>query len=275
MNNFYIWLKLFFDVDPNFHEISVSHNDIIVSQFTKQAQPFSQMAQHSNHYGLELMYELSDPQIEDKILDVACGPGIIACEFANKVNHVTGIDITPAMIEEAKNLQREKKIDNIDWKLGDVTRLPFEDDAFSLVVTRYSFHHLIEPKQVLEEMMRVCKPNGKILIIDVTPDKDKIEAYNFVEKLRNSSHTGALTFDKLKGLMDEAGLTKLKSKHHKLEMGLESILKSSFPNPADIPRIRQLFKKDILMDNLGMRSHMKNGEIFFYFPISMIIGIKS
>ncbi len=75
--------------------------------------------------------------------------------------------------------------------------------------------------------------------------------------------------------MHEAGLTKLKSKHHELEMGLESILKSSFPNPEDIPRIRQLFKKDILMDNLGMKIHMKNGEIFFYFPISMIIGIKS
>ena len=85
MNNFYIWQSSFFNVDSNTRENSVSHNDIIVSQFTKQALPFSQMAQHSNHYGLELMFELSDPQIEDKVLDVACGPGIIACEFAKKV----------------------------------------------------------------------------------------------------------------------------------------------------------------------------------------------
>ncbi|MDN5867318.1 MAG: methyltransferase domain-containing protein [Candidatus Nitrosocosmicus sp.] len=262
-------------MDSNTRENSVSHNDAIISQFTKQALPFSQMSQHSNHYGLELMFELSNPQVDDKVLDVACGPGIIACEFAKKVYHVTGIDITPAMIEEAKNLQRERKIDNIDWKLGDVTKLPFEDDYFSMVVTRYSFHHLIEPRQVLEEMERVCKPNGKILIIDVTPDKDKVEAYNHVEKLRDSSHTGALTFDELKGLMDEARLTSLKSKHHELEMRLESILKSSFPNPEDIPRIRQLFQKDISMDNLGMKSHMENGEIFFYFPISMILGTKS
>jgi hypothetical protein len=62
-------------------------------------------------------------------------------------------------------------------------------------------------------------------------------------------------------------------------MELESILKSSFPNPEDIPRIRQLFQKDILMDNLRMKSHLKshlnNGKIFFYFPIYMIVGIKS
>jgi len=220
------------------------------------------------------MFELSNPQIDDKVLDVACGPGIVACEFAKKASHVTGIDITPVMIEQAKNLQRERKLDNVDWKLGDVTRLPFEDDSFSLVVTRYSLHHLIEPRQVLEEMKRVCKPDGKILIIDVTPDKDKAKAYNHVEKLRDNSHTGALTFDELKELMEEAGLTNLKSKYHDLEMGLESILKSSFPNPADIPKIRQLFQKDISMDNLGMKSHMKNGEIFFYFPITMILGTK-
>ena len=262
-------------MDSNTLKNSVSHNDVIISQFTKQTIPFSQMSQHSNHYGLELMFELSDPQIDDRVLDVACGPGIIACEFARKVFHVTGIDITPAMIEEAKNLQRERKIDNVDWKLGDVTKLPFEDGSYSLVVTRYSFHHLINQKQVLEEMQRVCKPNGKILIIDVTPDKDKVGAYNYVEKLRDSSHTGALTFDQLKGLMQQTGLTNLKSKHHELEMELESILKSSFPNPTDLPRIRQLFQKDILMDNLGMKSHLNNGKIFFYFPISMLLGIKS
>jgi ubiquinone/menaquinone biosynthesis C-methylase UbiE len=275
MASFYIWQSSFFNVDSNTPKNSVSHNDVIISQFTKQALAFSQMSQHSNHYGLELMFELSDPQIDDRVLDVACGPGIIACEFARKVFHVTGIDITPAMIEEAKNLQRERKIDNVDWKLGDVTKLPFEDDSYSLVVTRYSLHHLIKQKQVLEEMQRVCKPNGKILIIDVTPDKDKVDAYNYVEKLRDSSHTGALTFDQLKGLMQEAGLTNLKSKHHELEMELEIILKSSFPNPEDLPRIRQLFQKDILMDNLGMKSHLNNGKIFFYFPISMILGIKS
>jgi protein-L-isoaspartate O-methyltransferase len=68
-------------VDSNTYENGVSPIHVIVSQFTKQAIPFSQMAQHSNHDGLGLMFELSDPQIEDKVLDVACGLGIIACEL--------------------------------------------------------------------------------------------------------------------------------------------------------------------------------------------------
>lgn len=115
------------DSDTDENKTGVSHNDTIISQFTRQAIPFSKMSQHSNQYGLELMFELSDPQIIDTVLDVACGPGIIVCELAKKVRHVTGIDITPAMIEEAKNLQEERTIDNVDWTIGDVTRLPFED----------------------------------------------------------------------------------------------------------------------------------------------------
>jgi ubiquinone/menaquinone biosynthesis C-methylase UbiE len=52
------------------------------------------------------------------VLDVACGPGIVACELANFVSYVTGIDITPAMIEQAEQIQKEKKLDDITWKIG-------------------------------------------------------------------------------------------------------------------------------------------------------------
>ncbi|HKU82851.1 MAG TPA: hypothetical protein VJP58_02320 [Candidatus Nitrosocosmicus sp.] len=61
--------------------------------------------------------------------------------------------------------------------------------------------------------------------------------------MRDSSHIGALTFETLKRLMHEAGLVKLKSKYHELEMRLESILKSSFPNPEDIPESNNYLKK--------------------------------
>lgn len=250
------------------------HNDNVISQFTKQAIPFVQLSQHSNQFGLELMLKLSEPHNDYNILDVACGPGIIACEFAKKVFHVTGIDLTPAMIEQAKLLQKEKKLDNIDWKIGDVYSLPFDDDSFSMVVTRYSFHHMIEPKRVLNEMIRVCKSGGKILVIDVTPDEDKRDAYDYVEKLRDSSHTKALTFCELKKMMEDIGLTDIKTEHHDLEMNLKNILQSSLPNPDNIDEINYLFNEDLTKNNLGMRSHRINDKIYFYFPISMIAGIK-
>jgi ubiquinone/menaquinone biosynthesis C-methylase UbiE len=252
----------------------IHHNDNIISQFTKQAIPFTQLSQHSNQFGLELVLKLSEPKQSDSVLDIACGTGIISCEFAKIASQVTGIDLTPAMIEQAKILQKDNNLKNITWKIGDVSNLPFDDNVFSIVVTRYSFHHILEPKKVLEEMKRVCISGGKIMIIDVTPDKDKVDAYNQVEKLRDSSHVKALTFSELERMMKDAGLINLKAEHHGLEMELEKILQSSFPNPKDLDKIKQLFKDDLTKDNLGMKSHLKNNEIYFYFPISMIVGNK-
>jgi ubiquinone/menaquinone biosynthesis C-methylase UbiE len=252
----------------------IHHNDNIISQFTKQAIPFTQLSQHSNQFGLELVLKLSEPKQSDSVLDIACGTGIISCEFAKIASQVTGIDLTPAMIEQAKILQKDNNLKNITWKIGDVSNLPFDDNVFSIVVTRYSFHHILEPKKVLEEMKRVCISGGKIMIIDVTPDKDKVDAYNQVEKLRDSSHVKALTFSELERMMKDAGLINLKAEHHGLEMELEKILQSSFPNPKDLDKIKQLFKDDLTKDNLVMKSHLKNNEIYFYFPISMIVGNK-
>ncbi len=232
------------------------------------------MSQHSNQHGLDLMLKLGDPREDDTVLDVTCGPGIVACEFAPKVSHVTGVDITPAMIEQARLLQKERKLDNVDWRVGDVSSLPFGDSSYSMVVTRYSLHHMVNPKVVIEEMRRVCKPGGKILVIDVTPDANKKDSYNNVEKLRDPSYTEALAFDELKRIVDSVGFVNIRSQYHDLEMGLETILKSSFPNPENKDNIRRIFKEDLTRNNLGMRSHLRDGQIYFYFPISMIVGSK-
>jgi ubiquinone/menaquinone biosynthesis C-methylase UbiE len=64
-------------------------------------------------------------------------------------------------------MQKEKKLNNLTWKIGDILTLPFDNSSFSLVITRYSIHHLLEPQKVLDEMIRVCKQGGRIVIIDV------------------------------------------------------------------------------------------------------------
>jgi ubiquinone/menaquinone biosynthesis C-methylase UbiE len=107
----------------------------------------------------DLIRAAAEVRAEDTVLDVACGPGLMACAFAAVAGHVTGIDLTPAMIKRAKILQESKALPNLSWRIGDVLPLPFADAAFSLVFTRYSFHHLPDPKAVLAEMVRVCAPS--------------------------------------------------------------------------------------------------------------------
>ena len=253
-----------------------SHNKLIIDQFTKQAIPFAQMPVHSDEDAFKLLLILSKASEKDVVLDVACGPGLLACEFAKRTAHVTGIDLTPAMIEQAKLLQQEKRLENITWDVGDVTHLPYNDASFSLVVIRYSLHHLIDPSLVLNEMKRVCIPGGRLVIVDVTPQADKIDAYNYVEKLRDPSHIRALSFGELQYMIKEkAGLVNQKVGFYKLDVELEKILQASFPNPCDVDKIRRLFKEDVSNNTLGVESYYYNNEentIHFTFPITIIVA---
>src|SRR5262245_41056251 len=131
---------------------------LILDQFTRQAVPFAEMPAHSNDEANRLLVEMAGVGPADTVLDVACGPGLVACPLAEVARHVTGIDLTPAMIEQAQARQRAKGLTNLTWLVGDAVPLPFPDAAFSVVVTRYSFHHFLDPRAVLAEMVRVCRP---------------------------------------------------------------------------------------------------------------------
>jgi SAM-dependent methyltransferase len=179
------------------------------------------------------------------------------------------------MIEQANFLKEGKDLSNIKYEIGDVAHLPYADASFSLVVTRYSFHHLVDPYSVLDEMKHVCKRNGRIVVIDTSPPHDKADMYNYVERLRDPSHVKALTSAELQETFKERGLTIITTDFFRIEKDLETLLLASFPNPEDINKIRQLFIEDVQNNILGVNSHYVGTEIHFTFPTSMIIAQKS
>jgi len=249
-----------------------SHQEKIQEQFTKQAIPFANLPGHLS--SMEMLISMSKVRKTDIVLDVACGPGLVACEFAKYANKVIGIDITEKMISEAQKKQKIENINNIKWDIGDVTALPYEDNSFNIVLTRYSFHHFVETGIVFKEMIRVCKPNGKIMVIDVSIPDDKNEFYDQMEKLRDPSHTNALTPKEFQKLFSDIRLINQEQSSYSVDMELEAQLKASFPNPGDDDKLRIIFKNDIGIDKLGVNAHFINNEIHFSYPISIYMAIK-
>jgi tRNA/tmRNA/rRNA uracil-C5-methylase (TrmA/RlmC/RlmD family) len=98
---------------------------LILEQFTKQAVPFAEMPAHSNEESVRLLIDMAEVGPEDTVLDVACGPGLVACPLAKVARHVTGLDLTPAMIEQARAKQRATGLTNLTWLVGDAVPLPF------------------------------------------------------------------------------------------------------------------------------------------------------
>ncbi len=248
------------------------HRERIVDQFSQQAVPFARVPGHLD--AMQLLVELSEVGPGDEVLDVACGPGLVACAFARHARQVTGIDLTPAMIEQARRRQREEGLANLRWEVGDAVPLPYADGSFSLVITRYSFHHLLSPRKALAEMIRVCRPGGRMMVADVAMAPAKAVAYDRLETIRDPSHTHALTQEEFGELFLRSGLADCRQAEFGVNLELEEQLQASFPRPGDERRLREMITGDIGVNELGIKARRENGRVVYTVPIKVMIGRK-
>jgi ubiquinone/menaquinone biosynthesis C-methylase UbiE len=269
-------------VDPAAHDALIHdalihdaliHRALIVDQFNRQAATFAE--RHAQADPLQRLLRSAGVTEADTVLDVACGPGIVACAFASVARHVTGLDLAPVMLEQARARQAEHGLANLTWLCGDVARLPFADDSFSIVVSRYAFHHFLTPEIVLAEMKRVCRPGGRVVVADVTPEAEKLPAYDQFEKLRDPSHAQALSLDGLKSLFESVNLRTMEIESFGLEMDFQDLMSGSFPNPESVEGVWQLLRDDLGKDRIGLGAHLKDGKYFVSFPTTIIAAGKA
>jgi SAM-dependent methyltransferase len=250
----------------------LDHNERIVDQFTRQAVPFSAASPAAEM--LELLVGAAGTGPEDVVLDVACGPGLVACAFARVARHVTGIDVTPAMLDRAREIAAERRIENATFQLGEAVPLPFDDACFSIVVSRFAFHHFLDPGAALAEMKRVCRPGGRVVVADLlaSPDPVKAATHHRMEILRDPSHVRSLPLTELRHLFAQAGLDSPAETPWRFDVEVEALLARSFPAPGDDAVIRKAFADSIADDAMGLATRMVDGRIWFTFSSVVLTG---
>ena len=249
-----------------------AHQSLIRDQFTRQATPFSTAAPIASEAALRMIIDAAEPGPDDTVLDVACGGGIVVCAFAPHLQHATGIDVTPAMLERARALAAEKALVNVTWQEGEVERLPYPDGAFTIVVTRFAMHHFLDPAAVFREMVRVCAPGGRVVVVDTYTSEDpaKAAAFNRLEILRDPSHARSLYLAELKGLFQTAGLGEPRASFYELRDTVTNLLARSFPNPGDDTKIVEMFTAAIEDDSLGIPVHRTGGQLEYAYPVAIL-----
>lgn len=147
------------------------------------------------------------PSRDERWLEAACGPGLIARALAPLTGAVVGVDATPAMVELAR--REAAGLANVAFALGDAAALEYGDGEFDGAVTRFSLHHIPVPSRVVAELARVVRPGGTVVIADhmVDDDLDSAAWETEVERLRDPSHWAALPLRRLRALGERAGLT--------------------------------------------------------------------
>ena len=251
---------------------SSEHQNQILDQFTRQATPFATAPGIRDEAALKLIVEASGAGPDDTVLDVACGPGLVVAAFARVVRHATGIDITPAMLDRARAHAAQQGLTNVTWHLGDVLPMPWPDASFSIVTSRFAFHHFLEPLAVLREMTRVARPGGRVVVVDSTPRRERADAFNRMERLRDPSHVRSMPVEEHRDLYARVGLAEPRVTSYRLEGELESLIGRSFPHPGDDEKIREIFRAALKDDALDIEPRLENGQIRYGFPVSVLVA---
>jgi ubiquinone/menaquinone biosynthesis C-methylase UbiE len=250
----------------------------VVDQFSQQAAGYSRLTSGLASGDRQAAFRrLAGLRPDDLMLDACCGNGVLTLDCAPHVARAIGLDLTPAMLEQAGMAQAAKGIGNVDWMVGDVSALPFDDNAFSLITCSSAFHHLSDPVVALGEMVRVCRSGGRVVVRDVTPAPAKSAAYDRMEILRDPSHVHALTPDELRNLgrglpVDDPVLYSSIA----ADLSLDAVLATSFPQECSLQDIRGMFLADALSgeDQLGFSATLVEGEIKVSYAMTTAIWHK-
>jgi SAM-dependent methyltransferase len=158
----------------------------------------------------------------------------------------------------------------------DVTTLPFPDGAFSVVVTRYTFHHFLDPLAVFREMVRVCRRGGRITVVDMYASEDDAKAaqWNRLELLRDPSHVRCLPLSELKALFGKVGLEQPAESLYGIHDSVKNLLGRSFPNPRDDAKITAMFAASVKDDSLGIPVTFEAGELRYTYPTAILSAAR-
>jgi demethylmenaquinone methyltransferase/2-methoxy-6-polyprenyl-1,4-benzoquinol methylase len=126
-----------------------------------------------DYYWRNRLINKANLKVDAYVLDAATGTGEVAFNLASKCNRVVGLDIAENMIKIAKAKQYKKRIENINFIVGDAERLPFKDNSFDVITIAYGYRNMSDQSNVLKEFHRVLKDRGKLLILEFSIPKSR------------------------------------------------------------------------------------------------------
>lgn len=135
------------------------------------------------------------------ILDVACGTGelerLLAAE--NPYQQIVGVDLSEQMLTKAR--QKLQAFPHVKFQQATVRSLPFPDHSFDVVISANSFHYFDDPSASLQEMQRVLKPDGKLVLLDWCRDGWLCQLFDFILKWIDLAHKQCYTQKELHNLL--------------------------------------------------------------------------
>jgi len=176
--------------------------------FARTAESYVASFSHRTGDDLKRLIELGEWNPQQQALDIATGGGHTALAVAPHVARVVVTDLTPRMLEKAREFLLAQGITNAQFQVADAEQLPYAGSSFDRVTCRIAAHHFPNIAQSVKEVARVLKPGGLYLLIDcMAPDDQELDTFdNTVEKWRDPSHGRSCTPGEWRAYFMQAGL---------------------------------------------------------------------
>jgi len=187
---------------------SRTHEALVEGQFGERAKAYLTSAVHAQGADLEALAGLVQGRSDARVLDLGCGGGHVSFNVAPQVREVIAYDLSQDMLSVVARAARERGLGNLVTTQGVAEKLPFDDDSFDVVVSRYSAHHWRDVEVGLREAARVLKPGGTAGFVDaVSPGPPLLDTYfQAIEVLRDPSHVRDYTRGEWERALAGAGL---------------------------------------------------------------------
>ena len=101
------------------------------------------------------------------VADLGCGEGYLTLEAARWAKRVVAVDRSEAVLKQARALARRRKVTNVEWKRGDVEKLPLDEAGVDVALLSQALHHAADPGRALAEAARIVSPGGRVLVLDL------------------------------------------------------------------------------------------------------------
>ena len=101
------------------------------------------------------------------VADIGCGDGYLTLEAARWARTVVGIDRSESVLDRASELAERRQVRNVQWKQGDLARLPLDDASIDVALLSQTLHHASDPQRAVAEAARILRPGGRVLVLDL------------------------------------------------------------------------------------------------------------
>ena len=247
------------------------------TEFTRQAPTFAQSGVLGAPEQIEPVLEAAAIGPSDRVVDVGCGTGFLLLGAARRASQVVGVDVTPAMLAEAKRRVDEAGLTNVTLREATAEALPFADQRFDVALTRLTLHHFGNPGRVLGEMHRVLRPGGRVVLCDITAAEDsaKADLHNRLERLRDPSHVQHYAVGAIVKMMEGAGFRVTGCREWETLRRFGEWTELASVRPEVLPALEAFLASVIPGDGAGLQAgRAVDGELVFTHRWLVVAGIK-